>query len=151
MSLCECTAAWLTCSHVYLCKPHVRPDSLCAWPCHCRLRLSSTCTGLRQASLAWFPKLAVTWKHGKPFEASLAAWLERRQGEQLLPAAAGCDVHNLHAGRVVCWDTDTCCLPDPYGWCCSLQPPSLVWPLRGGLLIPFACLTSSDHCLSCDS
>ncbi|KAL4856014.1 E3 ubiquitin-protein ligase [Chlorella vulgaris] len=46
-----------------------------------KLRLSATCTGLRQASLAWFPEVTVVVKPGKIDAASLAAWLERHQAQ----------------------------------------------------------------------
>ncbi|KAI3432785.1 hypothetical protein D9Q98_010370 [Chlorella vulgaris] len=44
-----------------------------------KMRLGSTCTSLRQASLAWFPEVTVEVKRGKTDVASLAAWLERHQ------------------------------------------------------------------------
>jgi hypothetical protein len=53
----------------------------CFLPYHRRLRLSATCTGLRQASLAWFPQVTVFVRPGKIDAVSLAAWLERHQGE----------------------------------------------------------------------
>jgi hypothetical protein len=55
------------------------------------MRLGSTCTSLRQASLAWFPEVTVEVKRGKTDVASLAAWLERHQGEELLLLAASCE------------------------------------------------------------
>jgi hypothetical protein len=51
------------------------------------MRLGSACTSLRQASLAWFPEVTVEVQLGKTDVASLAAWLERHHGEQLLLAA----------------------------------------------------------------
>jgi hypothetical protein len=49
--------------------------------------LGSACTSLRQASLAWFPEVTVEVQPGETDLVSLAAWLERHQGEKL---AAGC-------------------------------------------------------------
>ncbi|KAI3434712.1 hypothetical protein D9Q98_002773 [Chlorella vulgaris] len=46
-----------------------------------KLRLSATCTGLRQASLAWFPQVTVFVRPGKIDAVSLAAWLERHQAQ----------------------------------------------------------------------
>jgi hypothetical protein len=54
--------------------------------CHRRLNLGAACTSLQQASLTWFPEVTVEMKRGKTDVASLAAWLERHQGEKLLPA-----------------------------------------------------------------
>jgi hypothetical protein len=45
------------------------------------MRLGSTCTSLRQASQAWFPEVTVQVVPGNTNVASLAAWLERHQGE----------------------------------------------------------------------
>ncbi|KAI3424292.1 hypothetical protein D9Q98_009847 [Chlorella vulgaris] len=47
-------------------------------------RLGSTCTSLRQASLAWFPEVAVRVTLGAINLSSLAAWLERHQTQLTL-------------------------------------------------------------------
>jgi hypothetical protein len=52
------------------------------------VRLGSACTSLRQASLPWFPEVTVAVKLGWIHMASLAAWLERHQGEKLLQLRA---------------------------------------------------------------
>jgi hypothetical protein len=51
------------------------------------MRLGSTCTNLRLASLAWFRHVTVTVQPYQTDVASLAAWLERHRGEKLLLAA----------------------------------------------------------------
>jgi hypothetical protein len=51
------------------------------------MRLGSACTSLRLASQDWFPEVTATVQPYKLDVASLAAWLERHQGEQLLLAA----------------------------------------------------------------
>ncbi|KAI3424338.1 hypothetical protein D9Q98_009891 [Chlorella vulgaris] len=48
----------------------------CGW-----LNLGATCTGLRQASLAWFPEVTVEVTHAKTDVTSLAAWLESHQAQ----------------------------------------------------------------------
>jgi len=47
------------------------------------MSLGSTCTSLRRASLSWFPEVTVEVVDNTDV-ASLAAWLERHQGEKLL-------------------------------------------------------------------
>jgi hypothetical protein len=72
---------------------------LCA--CDCRLRLACTCTSLRQASLAWFHEVTVEVVPGYTDAASLAAWLQRHQGEQLLWAVCATGLEHCSTARNV--------------------------------------------------
>jgi hypothetical protein len=62
-------------------------------PCSCRLNLGATCTSLRLASLTWISELTVEVNPDKPDVASLAAWLDRHQGENLLLVDLGMCCH----------------------------------------------------------
>jgi hypothetical protein len=104
---------WL--AHMFGCFMASSLFALC-W--HCRRRLGCSCTRLWQASLAWFPELTLEVRPGRTDVDSLAAWLERHQGEE--PAMA--DLHAREASEAVLLTADKAIV-----WhtpCCSRMQPA---------------------------